>query len=62
MREQDADLLESIHRNGPNQTGMTPVLSSSQHRLLAENDSEQPHESIPPLSLAGEEEEEAAAE
>jgi len=58
MREQDADLLESIHRNGPNQTGMTPVLSSSQHRLFAENnDSEQLHESIPPLSLAGEEEE-----
>jgi len=28
MREQDADLLESIHRNGPNQTGMTPVLSA----------------------------------
>jgi len=33
MREQDADLLESIHRNGPNQTGMTPVLSASRIEL-----------------------------
>jgi hypothetical protein len=27
MREQDAELLESIHRNGPNQSGMTPHLT-----------------------------------
>lgn len=42
MREQDADLLESIHKNGPNQTGLTPVLTSStldsldlEHRIPA---------------------------
>lgn len=28
MREQDADLLESIQRNGPNRTGMTPALNA----------------------------------
>jgi hypothetical protein len=28
MREQDADLLESIHISGPNSTGMTPLMKS----------------------------------
>lgn len=38
MREQDADLLESIHISGPNSTGMTPLMKSqaSSSRALAD--------------------------
>ena len=50
MREQDADLLESIHSSGANASGMTPVLSSV--KLGAA-----PPLPVPPLSLDGKDEE-----
>jgi hypothetical protein len=48
MREQDADLLESIHHNGPNQTGTTPVLRS---QLAPAFESSARSTMPPPLSL-----------